>query len=816
MSVSQQAIDDLAASGLTPEDMNVRDAGMAELGALGIQNGSTAGYVIPYYDISGKSRSFYRVKLFNAQVKYRQPKNTSNSLYFPPKFKQCLEKSLANNVNTLILCEGEKKAACCVANGFPAVSVGGVDSWRNRILQLPEGVELGKSYGSSAIQAKVPAGTEELIEGTSSLASGMKELIDLVIQKDLNLVICYDTDNKDGVKFEVQRAAAALAYKLKYEGLGHGQIHQMVLPVLEELGDAASKKVGLDDFIVERGAHGLECQIGDLFKQASTFPANPNIRGYLSKKLQKTKMSRGETIEAATALLCELDCKGQRLRCNEEQQMYYYDSKTLRLMKVSMNSKEVGLLAETEFGHLLYQRYGIGSADGRVLSRLVDMFNSDHPIADVKPHRVLAKPGPNEDIIRFQISDGSYVKIDGRIKEHEDGSFPITVLQNGDEGFMFEAGLVEPTDGKELLAEIERQRHLPLTPWWREVLSTVRLKDESNLRELINLLYYVSPWLYKWRDSQLPIELVIGEAGSGKSSLCEHRLNILTGNPKLRNAPSKMSDWLASITNAGGLHVIDNMNLSKNAALAQSLSDEICRLITESDPHVEMRKLYSNNELVQTPVKVVFCMTAIQQPFQQGDLLQRAMLIELDKSGNATNGQIMYEYSWVDDQMTKFGGRTAWLAHQLIVLKRYFDLVREEWNPHYSAQHRLKNLEQSLVLMARVFDPENKEAGNWIPGVLAHTTSVNAEVADPFLKGLKAFAASTFSSKSSREFDLQEVVDWCKSQDEFEDNAVLIKKSSLIRHVKSRHHDIAQIAKIEYVREVRGNPMYIIKERPNY
>src|SRR5690606_37311113 len=122
-------------------------------------------------------------------------------------------------------------------------------------------------------------------------------------------------------------------------------------------------------------------------------------------------------------------------------------------------------------------------------------------------------------------------------------------------------------------------------PLWGQVLQTVRLRDHHKQQAITTLLYYMSPWLNRWRGMQLPVEMVLGESGSGKSTLCELRLSIITGQPRLRNAPQDLKDWHASIANSGGLHVTDNVQLV-DRNLRQRLSDEICRIITEPSPHI--------------------------------------------------------------------------------------------------------------------------------------------------------------------------------------------------------------------------------------
>lgn len=794
--VSQDVIDDLAKSGITPEDIGARMAQTVEFGALGI-SASSAGYVIPYFDLWGKNRSFYRVKLFNANVKYRQPKNTSNNIYFPKGLQKCLKTS---GLKYILICEGEKKAASAVAHGIPAVALGGVDSWKNRTFILPEGTELGKSYNAKDVNAKIPSGVDNIGEsGLTTMAVGFAELSDFAKVNDFHLIICYDTDEQDGVKYEVQRAAASLAYELRHRGIPFSHLHQLVLPSMKTLD-----KVGVDDFLVHVGVEAFKRHIDNMLASPSSFPQHPNPTEYVNRKLQKTKMTRKEAQAAAMAVLADLDCNGKRLYSEAEKQLYYFDRKKLRLMSVAFNDGAKGTMHGKEFGQLLYKRYGLSAADGRVLTWLDIQMSAEEPIEPVNPHRIIARPEKGENVIRYQISDGQYVKVDGNPADGEDA---ITILNNGDEGYLFESGHVDAIDPDELLAEIERQRHIPMKSWWEDVLSTVRLKSDDKNRALISLLYYISPWLYKWRGAQLPVELVIGESGSGKSSLCEHRLNIITGSSELRNAPADLKSWHASISNVGGLHVTDNVNLV-DKGLRQRLSDEICRLVTEPDPHVEMRKLYSNNELIRIPARVVFCLTAIQQPFMQADLLQRAVLVELDKNASSSDdGEITYEYNWVTDQMARFGGRTAWLAHHLLVLKRFFALVDEHWNPRYKAAHRLINLEQALILIAKVFEQD----GSWIPEFMSSSANKHISEADWALEGLQEFAEAWKKQNGDKRFAASHIADWAKSNEEYEECYQLTNVRKLGRYMSTSAQMVRELTHIVMGHKQANKQMFFVE-----
>lgn len=771
---------DLQGSGLVPEDIGARLLGNPERAATSIVVG-VQGYVIPYRDINGSPLPFYRVKCFNVEPKYKQVKASPAHVYFPKGFKE-----LALTKGYIIITEGEKKAACAVKNGFPTIGLGGVDNWKNRTFVLPEEVELKHVHGKSNISAKLPPG-EDVQEMETNLAVGMQELIDFAVSNNLTCIIIYDSD-KNGVKFDVQRAAANLGFELRFKGLQLRRIRQLVLPRPEVL-----EKVGIDDLLVLRGRVYLEGLVGDCLKAKNTFPRHPNIREYVNKKLQKTKMSRKEAQQLSLAILCELDCMGSRLRSSEGDQLYYFSTETKTLMLASLKRTTADVLVGSEFGKFLYQQFGINHTDHRVVSWLATQFTSEEPIDLVSPSKVLTCRG---DDIYYQINDGQYIAIGA------DRSRPWDIRDNGVGGVLFESGKVVPVDAGELGAELLRQIQEPIRPWWREVFKSVRLKKSDHSGDLCSLLYYMSPWLMRWRGTQLPVEMIIGEAGSGKSSLYELRLNILSGEPKLRNAPQDIRDWHASIVQSGALHVTDNVQLAdKN--LRQRLSDEMCRIVTEPNPHVEMRKLYTEADLVRIPVQSVFAITAIQQPFRNADLIQRAIIIELDKGDE----EVEYDSSWSRDQLTAYGGRTAWLAHHIIVLHKFLANIKRDWDPKYKAKHRLINLEQIFVLMAKALGMES----DWIPEYLTKATSQAVSENDWAIQGLVAFAEMIKLAGPGRKFSALEIAEWAQQTEEYAQCHQLVNARSLGRYLSSNKQTLALVAGIREAQSVNNRSMYCVR-----
>lgn len=799
---------DLGLSKLSPKDINAREAGPSELAAVNIESTAVQGYVIPYYDIEGNQIPFYRVKLIDHDPKYKQPKNTGNHIYFPKMFIPILDKIL-KSVDTepyIILTEGEKKAVAATKEGFPTVAVGGVQNWRNKTIVLPPETVLSAGLNGArdkVVQARLP-NTGDIIGEITTLAIGLQPLIDLLKGRDINLIITFDSDldNLMLIKPEVQKAAASLGYELRHQGIAMDKIRQMILTRPKTKGNGKSSKpsdginetkLGLDDYLIRFGSDALSDLITETLDARSAFPRHPNPRAYVNSRLQKGRLSRKDAQNLAMSILTELDARGRRIRSKSTSQPYYFDEQKYQLMPASLLQKHGEPMHESAFGKYLYEQYGISASDTKLITWLATQFTGEEPIEVTEPRRVLTQTTPEPDTIAYQISDSHFVIVSGNPRH------PITIHTNGSSGILFEQDHVNNVDAEELVEEFHEQNSKnKIHAWWADVLSTVNLSflgsnvpNDPDAQELATLLFYVSPWLRRWRDTQLPVELIIGEAGSGKSSLYSLRLSIITGRPLLRNVPGDLRDWHASVTNTGGLHVTDNVQFT-NKELRQRLSDEICRIITEPDPHVEMRKLYTTSAQTQVPVRTSFAMTAIQQPFHNADLIQRAAIFELAAIQGVHDG------SWVNNQLDRFGGRISWMAHHLVVLHRFLKAVTIDgaWDTEYSAVHRLTNYEQCLAVMADVL---NIKAENIISKLVEATQQTLSE-SDWALEGLKEFVSEMKPTK----FTASDIAAWAQSNEEYSDNNQLTNARRLGRYIQSHKMTVQRIAGIKEI-GIQGN-----------
>lgn len=799
-SLTMSVLEDLDKSGLTREDLTIVDMSESMATAVGIP-ATTAAYGIQYYTMHGKRLPYYRVKVLDAkdgEPKYKQIKATRNHIYYPKDFMGCF---LNTGKKFIVFTEGEKKASALNRHGIPAVAASGVDSWRNATVLMPKNIE-AQPYPHNKTLMMYKISPEALNEFASGFADGFEDLIDLVLKHKTQIIIIYDCPTPD-TNTGVQKAAAKLGYEFRNRGIPSTSIRQAYLPPI------AGDKTGCDDFLGHQdgGIEKFKKIIHDTLQKASAFPVYPNIKEYLSKVLSKPRITRKMYQEVSLALVTDLDRRGKRMYAPDEGQLYYFDQVTKHLMKIQINEGMQAAINETEFGRLLYKEYDVSPiADTKVISWLGAQLAGEDPIEDVNPSRIIARPRGNEDCVRFQLNDGQFVKVTG------DPNKPFEILENGEDSTLFASEGLLPINGDDLKKALTEVMKKPVEPWWFDVLRDVKLKERGYAAMAMGLLYYISPWLYRWRGTQLPIEMVCGESGSGKSTLVSLRLNILTGQASLKNAPSDLKDWYASITKSGGMHVIDNLHFT-DKQLAQRMSDELCRLVTEISPTIEQRKYFTNADVIKFPINAIFSFTAIKQPFNNADLIQRSFILELDKVSDAIDdkGEVKdyaFDGYWLQHQLDRFGGRNMWVAHHLWVLHKFFKTVKEEWDPAYRAKYRLINLEQCLKVMAKVFNLE--DSGDWIPDYLATTTNKTIRSSDWTLDGLKAYADARRAKGMGAPFTSADIVQWAQAHEDYEENHLLSNSRTLGRYLQTAKFNIATIAGIVEASKTGNKQFYNI------
>ena len=192
--------------------------------------------VFPYRSLNGDSWQ-PRIKVFppitykeketgrERTIKYIQVKGSGNHLYLPAGVEPAAD-------TPLWITEGEKKALCLTANGFPCVGLGGKDNWKGK---LGEG------------------------------RTGPIPDLDLVNWQDREINIVFDADKE--VNPDVRRAEQALAEELTKRG---------AKVLFKDLPYGKNEPKGADDYLVK---YGLEA-FGKLPKRE--FMAGLSLKDALS------------------------------------------------------------------------------------------------------------------------------------------------------------------------------------------------------------------------------------------------------------------------------------------------------------------------------------------------------------------------------------------------------------------------------------------------------------------------------------------------------------------------------------------------------
>lgn len=218
----------LASSGLTLDDAS--DLGIRIVGSaaqINVAWPDVPALDLVYYDMGGEPvEAMRRVRLLEqprgafgqvSEQRYLQPGNTTPAAYFPRIIDW--PAVAKNNDTPILITEGELKASCAAVNGYACIGLGGVWSWRSKKLGW------------------------DLLPSLKSIAWPRRDV-----------VVVFDSDAKSNP--QVAQAITSLMTQLSALG---------AVPRVAELPDIPGLgKVGLDDFIVARGAN----EFADVLRRA--------------------------------------------------------------------------------------------------------------------------------------------------------------------------------------------------------------------------------------------------------------------------------------------------------------------------------------------------------------------------------------------------------------------------------------------------------------------------------------------------------------------------------------------------------------------
>lgn len=207
---------------------------------------------LPYLDPRGFDTSFFRIRLlgqvngFSTQLakplRYLQPPSSGVRAYFPAVTGLDWMAVLRDPNAPLLITEGELKALAASNAGFPTIGLGGVNSWQSKAARAP-----------------------------------LLEELAAINWEQRTVYLCYDSDAM--TKPQVMEAAQQLAKELGNRG---AVVRDATMPPIGEM-----EKVGLDDFLLKKGADGLEAHLA----QALEFVSLKELRSFNERFVFVRQMS---------------------------------------------------------------------------------------------------------------------------------------------------------------------------------------------------------------------------------------------------------------------------------------------------------------------------------------------------------------------------------------------------------------------------------------------------------------------------------------------------------------------------------------------
>ncbi len=730
MSFLPTTLKDLARSGLTPETISLAEIQDPEsnsiISTILKKHGILLGYQIPYFHLDGTRNNFYRLKVIapTSLPKYLQPKQTLNHIYLPPSLTLQWPNWQNDPSIPLVITEGEKKALAGCQAGFPTIGLGGVSSWRNTTMRIEK-------------KSLVPDGDKHVLyvpenpEFDFQVAEGLSE----IVWAGREVFIVFDSDASSNPN--VQDSAFELAWWLLQRDAVPQQI---ALPASPSGG-----KQGLDDLLLSPSG-------SDWFSNAPThFPLPPHPRKWVEGKLNTPhRLSRPDRLKIAEIITRDLDSKGRRFRAPNS--LYYFRNDTRELLGLNLTS--ASMFRQSDFGSYLGNTFGVHTTDNQLLSDVQDLYLHNEGIADTVPRRTIATVG---DALYFQTANGRMARVTAD---------SIDFVDNGTDDVLFARTDALPVDEDAVWGAIEAGHK----GRWYEALQSVNLQPLEpftmhQTRVLLSTLFYLSPWLNRWRGLQLPLEIAVAEPNSGKTFLYNLRMAILTGDPSLSGMPTEYKDWAAQVGNSKGMWVADNFGSAPRDFWTQ-LNDTLARLVTDPIPRIELRKLYSDGEVAKTPVYCTFAITTIKNPFTADDVLQRSILFNLQAIPSGQRNSNWYK--------SRMGERDKWVGEHLLAIYDFLNLVREKWNPDYLSGHRLVNFEQALLLMGEAigFGEDIRDIVGQLPKMTSEAIATN----DPNIAAFVAFVQEWESPTAH----VQDVVDWAQNDPEERYSALKVFQNNIL------------------------------------
>ena len=202
----------------------------------------------------------------------------------------------------------------------------------------------------------------------------------------------------------------------------------------------------------------------------------------------------------------------------------------------------------------------------------------------------------------------------------------VNKIKNGDKDILF----LQTKNAKPFKVSLEAKLdYSPLDSLlFNEVFNKGNFKVSENglthRENAILLMYYFYAFLFISKYPTKPIACLIGEKGSGKTTICKLIGSLIYGEAfKVSAMPSKEGDFDALITN-GSFQVLDNVDSTPDW-----LMDKLAIVATGGD--ITKRKLYSDNTTCGYSLDCMLFITARTPRFTRDDIAERIIPFYFDR-----------------------------------------------------------------------------------------------------------------------------------------------------------------------------------------
>lgn len=686
--LSPETEKDLRRSGLTGTtvvQMNVHDLYPAERKNIPYGDSAAVGYVIPYLDfkrdpiidhnIEGgeDGEAFFRVRFHDVArsegvPKYVQPTGSGVHLFLPCWIGDLLR----NPKETLLIVEGEKKAAALAQAGYAAVGIGGVDSFTHGMFRFrKEGTVKGGPGGLSQFKVKGGTSIAEVLSAPEFA---------LLVLEGRKVVLLFDSDLTEEespttpVKKSVQQSAFRGAELLSALG---AHVLQGFFPWPTRSGT----KIGADDYLLMPGN-----DLNSIIARAKPI-LPPNMKEHVRMRLD-TKLSRSAKDQLIATVIRDLDTKGTRYRDEVNPAMYYYhENATHKLHVLNLQAPDINLRLGS-LPRLLYKDYGLSTADTDEMKRFQPAFIENCP--EVRAQKLFHM---QDDTLYIQTGDNDIFRIDRQ------GIVPV---YNGFGRVLFRSGNVEPPNG----LTPEHYQGQPRRVW-RDVIAQLSLDEQEVLtieetRALTEVLVYLVPWFWNWRGLELPIICSVGEHGSGKSYFWYVIQGVLMGKSlgiqSIVGTPRDISELRAILRDSQGILPFDNFKPGTVRTWREQYEEEMSRTVTVKEQ--TYRPLYGD-EIKTSSIKALPAISSIEPPFLSADLIERSITIPFKKidfkEGNTPA-------DWHHKVLDENPGRTALLGDMMAAAREFLNVAYVRRDEQVPQRGRLAGFDRALLYMAEALD----------------------------------------------------------------------------------------------------------------